>query len=305
MFRAEPASADPNGGTGDENVPTLVLRRGLQMDWSAGPARRREQTEAGPAANEGQVRLIFGVRDEVYRPGAAEDPGERNAGWMAAIAGPCSPPPELEASEIAFHVNIATSRSLIDELFKAPPESTCDEARSGQPGFFEALPLLLPINPPARLAVEAIRRCPFAGAWRALLLEARGNDMLLALASALGSFESKPRPLMEDGNARIRAAAARMNEHLERSWVLSELAREVGLSETTLKRGFHQVFDTTVFAYLRNRRMEKARSLLQAGQATVLEAAVQVGYSNPSNFAAAFRRAFGMNPKEYQLATRR
>jgi AraC-like DNA-binding protein len=37
----------------------------------------------------------------------------------------------------------------------------------------------------------------------------------------------------------------------------------------------------------------------------VLEAATLVGYSNPSNFAAAFRLQFGVNPKTFQLAARR
>lgn len=305
MKDAAPSSEGSEKGVPNPSGSALALSRGLQMDWSAGPARPRSGIESIAEVADRQVRLIFGVRDDVYRPGPASETLERTAGWMAAIEGPAEPPRELVSEEIAFHVNIATSRTFIEELFKSVPHSTPAGAERGEPGFFSALPLLLPINPPARLAVEAIRRCPFAGAWRALLLEARGNDMLLALASALGSLEARPSPLLEDGNARIRAAAALLNEHLERDWVLSELAREVGLSETTLKRGFHQVFDSTVFAYLRTRRMEKARELLQSGQATVLEAAVRVGYSNPSNFAAAFRRAFGMNPKEYQLAARR
>lgn len=304
MFEAGTVKGAPSATRGGDNAPFLLLRRGLEMDWAQGPANRRRADAAEADPKTGAVRLIFGVRDEVYRPGAVNEAGERNAGWMAAIDGLEEPPTELSSGEIAFHVNIATSRPLVEELFKTLPGSGGGGERS-HPGFFSSLPLLLPISPSARLAVEAIRRCPFAGAWRALLLEARGNDMLLALASALGSLEARPRTLLEDGNARIRAAAALLNEHLERDWGLSELAREVGLSETTLKRGFHLVFDSTVFSYLRTRRMEKARELLQSGQATVLEAAVRVGYSNPSNFAAAFRRAFGMNPKEYQLAARR
>ena len=92
---------------------------------------------------------------------------------------------------------------------------------------------------------------------------------------------------------------------LESPPTVEALARQVGLSETTLKRGFHQVFNTTVFGYLRGRRMERAREALQSGEATVLESAALVGYSNPSNFASAFRRQFGVNPKQFQRAVRR
>jgi AraC-like DNA-binding protein len=102
----------------------------------------------------------------------------------------------------------------------------------------------------------------------------------------------------------------RRRQDAVKSWLdhppaLPALAREVGLSETTLKRGFHQIFSTTPFAYLRARRLEHAHALLAAGDATVLEAATIVGYSNPSNFAAAFRLQFGVNPKTFQLTAHR
>lgn len=81
---------------------------------------------------------------------------------------------------------------------------------------------------------------------------------------------------------------------------IMELAREVGINETKLKRGFRQLFGTTVFAHLRQQRMEKAREMLIGGDRNVCEVACSVGYSNASHFARAFQQAFGVNPGSYQ-----
>ena len=166
--------------------------------------------------------------------------------------------------------------------------------------------LTLALTPAARFAAESILSCPFAGSFRAMALTARGHDLLLEFLTALANSASPPAgPITRALADRIHAAAEILKRRLDAPPALSDLAREVGLSETTLKRGFRQVFDTTPFAYLRARRMEHAHALLAAGEATVLEAAAIVGYSNPSNFAAAFRLQFGVNPKTFQLTARR
>ena len=72
----------------------------------------------------------------------------------------------------------------------------------------------------------------------------------------------------------------------------------VGVSDRTLRRGFQELFSTTVFGYLASQRMSKAQWLLREEKLTVAEVAVMVGYSNPSHFAGAFKRQFGMTPRE-------
>ena len=69
-----------------------------------------------------------------------------------------------------------------------------------------------------------------------------------------------------------------------------------GFNETLLKGRFRALFGTSVFAYLRQIRMEEARRLLLERHLNVTEVAQRVGYANPSKFAAAFRRQFGKSP---------
>ncbi|HEY1108092.1 MAG TPA: AraC family transcriptional regulator [Opitutaceae bacterium] len=200
----------------------------------------------------------------------------------------------------AFHATIAVSSAACAEFAPGAPRLAEFVASADTPA------IALPLTPAARLALESIRRCPFVGPLREMALTARGNDLLLEFLTTLSLAEpSRPGTLLRSATGQIETAAAYLAKHLEQPPSVAELARQVGLSETTLKRGFHQVYGTTVFGYLRTRRMERAKALLESGEATVLEASTLVGYSNPSNFAAAFRQQFGLNPKEFQLGSRR
>ncbi|WP_221030733.1 helix-turn-helix transcriptional regulator [Actomonas aquatica] len=201
-----------------------------------------------------------------------------------------------------FSVEILLSPATADEMLAADPSAGAAALRrfiAGHgPGFEH------PLSARAHLAVESIQRCPFVGVCRTMALTARCHDLLVECLTAW-SAALQPAPVTTpNATTAVHLAAEILERDLEHSPALADLAGRVGLSETTLKRAFPRVFGLTVFGYLRRRRMEAARRLLEAGTATVLEAAAAVGYSNPSNFAAAFRREFGLNPKSHQLANR-
>lgn len=165
------------------------------------------------------------------------------------------------------------------------------------------LALKMPLSPAVRATIQQAMQCPYRGVARTLAMEARANDLVAGILSALQneSAAAKPRPLYRDDAERIEAAAQILRERLAEPPSLGELARAVGVSDTKLKRGFQVVYGTTAFGYLRSLRMEHARQMLVTGEATVLEAATFVGYSNPSHFAAAFRTEYGVNPKQFQV----
>jgi AraC-like DNA-binding protein len=55
-------------------------------------------------------------------------------------------------------------------------------------------------------------------------------------------------------------------------------------------------------AYLRERRIGLARSMLAAGDASVEEVANAVGFSDPFHVSRAFRRKTGMSPSAYRAS---
>nr|WP_275446065.1 helix-turn-helix transcriptional regulator [Paenibacillus sp. ACRSA] len=68
------------------------------------------------------------------------------------------------------------------------------------------------------------------------------------------------------------------------------------MNENKLKRAFKQQYGKSIHAYVIEKRMEKARELLESGEVSVSEAAHQVGYVNTSYFISRFRQMYGINP---------
>lgn len=82
---------------------------------------------------------------------------------------------------------------------------------------------------------------------------------------------------------------------------IRNLAREVGTNEFKLKVGFKSMYGATVYAYLWEYRMQRARKLFDLRNLNVKEVAHQIGYSNSSHFISAYKKKFGITPKKYLM----
>ncbi|HMM23109.1 MAG TPA: AraC family transcriptional regulator [Selenomonadales bacterium] len=80
---------------------------------------------------------------------------------------------------------------------------------------------------------------------------------------------------------------------------IAALAKRICLNEFKLKNGFKQLFGYTVHSYVVNQRLELSKQLFEEKNMNVSEVASYVGYSNVSYFALAFRKKFGISPREY------
>lgn len=85
---------------------------------------------------------------------------------------------------------------------------------------------------------------------------------------------------------------------------LTELAHEIGTNERKLTEIFRQQVGMTVFDFLLDMRLEKARRLLEADELQIQLIADQVGYRNAGDFTRAFRRRYDVSPSEYRRACR-
>lgn len=77
---------------------------------------------------------------------------------------------------------------------------------------------------------------------------------------------------------------------------LSRLAAMVGTNRTKLNRGFRTIFGVSPYQLLHQDRMTKARALLEEGQLSVTEIAIQCGYDHVSNFSLAVKAYHGEAP---------
>jgi AraC-like DNA-binding protein len=97
---------------------------------------------------------------------------------------------------------------------------------------------------------------------------------------------------------RVLRIRDKLLEELDRDHRLVDLARLAGMSVSALKMKFPAIMGQSVAAFLRDQRLERARTGLEREGWTVSQAAYFVGYRHPSNFATAYRRRFGVPPKD-------
>lgn len=71
-----------------------------------------------------------------------------------------------------------------------------------------------------------------------------------------------------------------------------------GLNPNSLQRVFRAVQRVTIFEYVRSRKLDGAREALERDNVSVGEAAYLAGYTSSANFATAFRRRFGVSPRQ-------
>jgi AraC-like DNA-binding protein len=124
---------------------------------------------------------------------------------------------------------------------------------------------------------------------------------------------SQAEPVVDSGsvalNAADRDAVAQLCEQMHHDpcyeYSLDELCKFSGLNEHKLKSAFKLIHGQTTFAYLRELRMEYAAGLLREDRLSVIQVANEVGYSNASHFARAFKEQYGLLPKAYQCLHRR
>lgn len=91
----------------------------------------------------------------------------------------------------------------------------------------------------------------------------------------------------------------RIDRGFSSSLSLSSLAKDAHISVSKLSRGFSAAVGMPLHAYIIEKRLENAALLLTEGRMNVSQAASACGYSNMSHFSAAFKKRYGVLPRDY------
>ncbi|NIB42412.1 helix-turn-helix transcriptional regulator [Pseudomaricurvus alkylphenolicus] len=135
---------------------------------------------------------------------------------------------------------------------------------------------------------------PETGGMRYRNLTLFANELLLHFLQALS--EAPPQVTRE------QRQLAKVREIIEASpgqqHTLDTLADAVGLSRTRLTSGFKRQYGATVMEWLRETRFREAERLLNTTALPLAEIAFETGFSSPSNFTSAFKKRFGVSPRD-------
>jgi len=129
------------------------------------------------------------------------------------------------------------------------------------------------------------------------------DGAVLAIAAALASRAGVAMPLQRGGLPphRLRRALEYMEEHLDVSIGLAEIAAEVGLSPHHFCTAFRVSTGLPPHRYLVKLRVERAKELLSTGLA-IAQVANACGFASQQHLTTAFKQALGITPGRWRGA---
>lgn len=147
------------------------------------------------------------------------------------------------------------------------------------------------------LAFSALGEARSGDPAAALRVESLGTLVLARLRLFAGARQAPPPSAL--GWRTLDRIVDRMHERLDAPPSLTELGCLADVGPDQFGRLFRAATGLTPYQYFQRLRMAEAKRRLIVPGAQVLEVAVSLGFSNPSHFAAAFRRVMGSNPKTF------
>ncbi len=89
-------------------------------------------------------------------------------------------------------------------------------------------------------------------------------------------------------------------ENIDKRITIEDLSKIFLINPTSLKSVFKSLYGDSIASHIREHRMAKAGRLLKSGDFSLAEIASQVGYESQSKFSAAFKKHFGVLPRDYR-----
>lgn len=99
------------------------------------------------------------------------------------------------------------------------------------------------------------------------------------------------------GNA-IARSIAHVSANLDGQISIDDMAQRAGMSRAAFHRKFKQVTTMAPIQFVKSMRLNNAAMKIATGT-TVNEAALDVGYSSPSQFSREFKRMYGQSPRQW------
>jgi AraC-like DNA-binding protein len=153
------------------------------------------------------------------------------------------------------------------------------------------------ITPIMHDIILQILECPFSETTRPFYFDLKVREYLyVMLEHTYDRAPSRYRFTPYETSCIINAHKLLLEDLSKKPLSLRMLSKAAAINEFKLKVGFRQLFGLSVFDYLQEARMEKAKELLLTTDEPLKNICILTGYPRMTNFITAFRKRFGYTP---------
>lgn len=165
---------------------------------------------------------------------------------------------------------------------------------------FEMLRAILNCIKMEQIEILAEQTIPVYGAYRKLEME---ETLYTLLADTVSIFCDRIGDKMGmDVDSFGRELVGYVDDHFrDPELCVTALAEHFGCSASTIRNAFKENTNITIAAYIEQKRMTYANTLLAQKQKTIAEVAVESGFSSSNSFYKAYRRVYGHAPSAKEL----
>jgi len=153
-----------------------------------------------------------------------------------------------------------------------------------------------------RMALEGLLNHNYSGNLANIFVNAQTQMLLLYSLDCLEEKEidTTVNKFLANEADREKIIKARevLLQHIGEPITIKALSRKVAMNECYLKKGFKEMFGSTIFDFYQSQRMEHAKYLLYEKGLNVTEVSLLLGYSSISHFSTAFKKHTGLKPCE-------
>ncbi len=203
-------------------------------------------------------------------------------------------------------LSFSFSPTYLQQFAKAhkSPESLSDNVLSFV--HTSSFSKILPLCGKTRMAIEALLNHTYTDTLENIFINAQTQILLLySMDCMLGEKEGSTFTCKflanEADREKIIKAREILLQHIGEPITIKALSRKVAINECYLKKGFKEIFGTTIFDFYQSQRMEHAKYLLYDKGLSVTEVSLLLGYSSISHFSTAFKKHTGIKPCELLL----
>lgn len=280
----------------------MELRRGLSLHYSDAQEQPYATLSSQPAGLScmfllnGEMDITVGGRKFAFN-------GLHQGGSFSAIS-------VFKTAEVPLERKVHQTQRVRKLILHATPEWLRAE---GQDVFWNRQPLEQLIHEPMaayngsptprqqQIIQEMFNPAVHNAALLPLYLESRVIEILAESLSVLisrNNTQAQHCQLKHHDQVRLQRARDLIAQFDRGPLTVDIIARETGISASGLQKLFRRAEGVSVFEYVRRTRLQQAMLRLQSGQMSVQAVSELAGYKSPENFATAFKRQFGITPRE-------